>query len=90
MESSATVVAHSATIELTPQGVTLLTMTDDHEKKSPQGGARVWYFPDGYLPEVYEHRGQTFNINFAAAAASDKMSDAALNSLLQSKLILKV
>ncbi len=26
-------------------------MTDNNEKKAPQGGARVWYFPDGYLPE---------------------------------------
>lgn len=26
-------------------------MTDKNEMKALQGGARVWYFPDGYLPE---------------------------------------
>lgn len=27
------------------------TLTNIDEKNTPQGGARVWYFPDGYLPE---------------------------------------
>ncbi len=26
-------------------------MTENNEKNIPQGGARIWYFPDGYLPE---------------------------------------
>jgi hypothetical protein len=26
-------------------------MADPHSMPVPRGGARVWYFPDGYLPE---------------------------------------